>query len=166
LRVLRPIAAYRGHAAAVNSIQWHPTHPDLFVSAGDDGVIGYWAIGADAQASMGANAVGLGGSGVVGSAGAGPHGAAAGSSSFPEIGKFSAAVQDAHDRFRDQPNKIGCLAWSPTGHVLASAAAEVHIWTRNKPGAIEEARFEGTGAGNVDEGATAPVVAGGAMGLW
>lgn len=76
-----------------------------------------------------------------------------------DVTKWSAAVHRAHDQVRDKPNSITCLAWSPLGHILATAAGEVNIWARNKPGAVEEIRYETEDAADIVVPASAPGVA-------
>jgi hypothetical protein len=62
-------------------------------------------------------------------------------------------VTSAHDQVREKPNPISGLAWSPLGHVLATFSLEVNIWTRNKPGAVEEIRYQNEDAADVIIGA-------------
>ena len=66
-----------------------------------------------------------------------------------EVTKWAGAVVSAHDQVRDKPNPIGGCAWSPLGHVLVSYSTEVHVWARNKPGAIEEIRYQNDDAADI-----------------
>jgi WD40 repeat protein len=80
-----------------------------------------------------------------------------------EVTRFAASVESAHDQVRDKPNGIACVRWSPVGHMLASCASEVNFWTRNKPGAVEEIRYENE---EVSDVVMPTAVTAGAAGAW
>ena len=110
LRCVRSeMAVYQGHTAEVTSVAWHPTHPNLFVSCGADGLVAFWivACGDGQQRSDG----------------------------VCEVRRAAALLQSAHD---GEP--VTDVKWSPIGHLLATGASDVRLWTRNKPGAMEEIR--------------------------
>lgn len=105
------VKRFTGHVDAVDKVDWHPTVSDLFASTGADGSIMYWMVAE--------------GDGTV-------------TDGVEEVTRDAAAVEAAHDKFRDKPNPVHCVAWSPLGNLLASSGHEVKYWTRNKPGALEE----------------------------
>ncbi|KAK7200642.1 WD-40 repeat protein [Novymonas esmeraldas] len=105
------VRRFTGHTDAVDKVDWHPTVSDLFASTGADGSILYWMV-AEGDGSM-------------------VHG-------VEEVSRDAAAIEAAHEKFRDKPNPVHCVAWSPLGNMLASSGHEVKYWTRNKPGALEE----------------------------
>lgn len=105
------VKRFKGHVDAVDKVDWHPTISDLFVSTGADGSIMYWML-AEGDGAM-------------------THG-------VEEVIRDAAVVEAAHDKFRDKPNPVLSVAWSPLGNLLASSGHEVKYWTRNKPGALEE----------------------------
>ena len=112
------VSVYQGHIRSVNTLEWHPTHPDLFATGGHDGLVAFWIVSPN-EGTLRSNGVTY------------------------EVSKYAAGIEAAHEKWRDTANPVHCLAWSPMGgHVLATGSAELHIWTRNKPGAIEEMRFE------------------------
>lgn len=112
------VTVYSGHSRAINGLEWHPTHPDLFVSGGHDGLVAFWIVNAN-EGNLRSNGITY------------------------EVSKFAAGIDAAHEKWKNEANPVLSLAWSPMGgHVLATGGAELHIWTRNRPGAIEEMRFE------------------------
>lgn len=127
--VRHELTMYSGHNRPVTCVEWHPTHPDLFVSAGADGLIAFWMVAPP------------GGEGTLRSNGV-----------TYEVSRFAAGIDMAHDKHRNEPNSVQCLGWNPLGHILASASGEVHIWTRNRPGAMEELRFDADEAAAVAGG--------------
>lgn len=136
-RMMKELITFSGHTKAVHSIEWHPSHPDLFASAGLDGTLAFWS-SSQSGASQSVEGTSI------------------------QVSKWAAAVHAAHDRFRDEPNGINCIAWSPLGHILASGAGEVNLWTRNKPGAMEEERFTNEDAADI----VMPSMSGGVAGQW
>mgnify|MGYP001568428231 CR=1 FL=1 len=117
-RMLRESYVFVGHTKDVMQAEWHPTHSQLFTTCGLDGLVAFWVVQA------------------------GEGGAFQPNGTF-EVGKWTAVIKDAHDRgLRDEPNGVSCVAWSPMGHVMATSATEVNFWTRNKPGALEEIRYD------------------------
>jgi polyadenylation factor subunit 2 len=127
-RMLQQLCVFAGHTADVNGVAWHPTVPNLFASVGADGLLAYWNADAATPATNGTNTT-------------------------AEVSKWAGAVTSAHDQVREKPNPISGLAWSPLGHVLATFSLEVNIWTRNKPGAVEEIRYQNEDAADVIIGA-------------
>ncbi|CAJ1010493.1 WD domain, G-beta repeat [Leishmania naiffi] len=105
------VKRFTGHLDAVDKVDWHPTVSDLFASTGADGSVMYWMVAE--------------GDGTV------THG-------VEEVIHEAAIIEAAHDKFRDKPNPVHCVAWSPLGNILVSSGHEVKYWTRNKPGALEE----------------------------
>lgn len=122
-RMLREMVNFVGHTGDVNGIAWHPHIPDLFASVGKDGLLAYWSTEEAPKAAAG--------------------------NQVPSVTKMAAAVTSAHDQQRDTPNAIAGCAWSPLGHVLATFAGELNIWARNKPGAVEEVRYQNDDAADV-----------------
>lgn len=112
IRQLKPeLKRFKVHTSAVSAVEWHPQAADLFSSAGADGRILHWLVSE--------------------SSGDAVHG-------VTEVLRETAAIEAAHEKFRDRANPVNCLAWSPQGHVLASGGNEIKYWARNKPGALEE----------------------------
>lgn len=112
LRMVREMTSYHGHSKDVLKVRWHPTHRDLIVTAGLDGSVLYW--------TMNANEGELRNDGA------------------RDVVQFGARIELAHDQFRETPNAINDIAFSPTGHVLATCSFDVRTWHRNKPGSLEE----------------------------
>ncbi|CAD2218268.1 WD-40protein [Angomonas deanei] len=110
-RAEKELLCFRGHSSGVDKVEWHPSVPDLFASTGTDGNVIYWMVDEGDRTVV--------------------HG-------VPEVYTGAAQIEAAHGRFRDQPNPIFCLAWSPLGNLLTTSGTEVKYWTRNKPGAMEE----------------------------
>lgn len=116
LRRLKEVATFMGNHSSreVPRVAWHPTHSRLFTSAGADGSLVTWVIdpaGTTAQRR---------------------------SDGVAEVITPAAHIPFAHDRNGIEARPINAIAWSPLGHLLASAASEVKYWHRNKPGAEEE----------------------------
>ncbi|RNF07797.1 WD-40 repeat protein [Trypanosoma conorhini] len=112
IRMVQEIASYEAHSKSVERVEWHPQVQDLFVSAGADGNLMYWLVDA--------------------------YEVSQGQGGFLHIIHETAAVESAHDRFRDVANPVNAIAWDPLGNLLASCSTEVKYWHRNKPGAMEE----------------------------
>lgn len=118
------VTVYNSHTRRVNGLEWHPTHPDVFATGGQDGLVAFWIVTPN-EGSLRSNGITF------------------------EVSKFAAGIEAAHERWRNEANPVFSLAWSPMGgHVLATGSAELHIWTRNKPGSIEEMRFEAENSEN------------------
>jgi len=117
LRSAKQVASYQGHTKAVSRVVWHPTHPDVFASGGADGTVNFWCV-KDSDGSRRSDGV-------------------------REILSPMASMEKAHDAGRDQANPVEDLAWSPSGHVLATCSTEVRYWHRNKPGTMDETKEQG-----------------------
>ena len=114
MRTMKEIVSYQGHSGGVNSVAWHPSHANLFTSVGNDGCIAMWVVN--------------------------PSEGTPNSSGVQQVNKWTTVVTAAHDEQKGVPNPVSSVRWSPLGHVIATAAGEVKLWTRNKPGATEEIR--------------------------
>ncbi|CUG88836.1 WD40 repeat-containing protein, putative, partial [Bodo saltans] len=112
LRMAKEVSSYHGHSKDVLKVHWHPTHHNLFVTAGLEGSVLYWLMNA--------------------------HEGTLRNDGAYDVVKYLAQMEEAHEKFRDTPNAINDIAFSPTGHVLATCSADVRTWHRNKPGALEE----------------------------
>lgn len=114
VRTMREIAVYQGHTKDVTAVAWHPTHSHVFTSTGLDGTAAFWVVAPGDGTRR-------------------PNGTY-------DVKRWGGAILAAHDEFRGAPNPVADCAWSPMGHVLATAGFEIKFWTRNKPGATEEVR--------------------------
>eukprot|EP00045_Choanoeca_perplexa_P008676 m.81600 g.81600 ORF g.81600 m.81600 type:complete len:508 (-) comp14575_c1_seq1:559-2082(-) len=47
LRAMKEIQTFRAHSKAVEVVQWHPVHDDLFASGGAEGGVYFWLAGTD-----------------------------------------------------------------------------------------------------------------------
>lgn len=113
IRTMKEMVSFVGHSRDITRVQWHPTHHNLFVTAGLDGSVLYWLMN-EARGAIRSDGV-------------------------REVSHYFASMESAQDKFRDVPMGINDLAFSPTGNLLATCAMDVRYWHRNKPGAVEEA---------------------------
>lgn len=56
VRTMNEFQTFKSHEKDVSCIAWHPTHPNIFVSGGQDGSMAYWAVGQNMPISFDPNA--------------------------------------------------------------------------------------------------------------
>ena len=152
------LAVLQGHNESIMCVRWHPQREWLFASAGKDSTIRLWDVrklqevsrfvghtaeihSLDWHPSHSDLIVSSGNEGLVAFWTLMPG--------VSEVTKWAAAIHNAHDQFANRVNSVNCARWSPSGNVLATCSAEINIWTRNKPGAVEEVRIDPAEEGEV-----------------
>ena len=145
------LCALQGHTEPISSGQWHPSREWCLLTAGRDSTARLWDArmmketcrfvghtsdisGVDWHPTHADLFVTCGLDGLIAFWTI--------SHTQAEVTKWAAALHAAHEQQAQKANGVACVRFSPIGHVLASCAAEVHVWTRNKPGAEEEIRVE------------------------
>uniref|UniRef100_A0A7S4CXK8 Guanine nucleotide-binding protein subunit beta-like protein n=1 Tax=Eutreptiella gymnastica TaxID=73025 RepID=A0A7S4CXK8_9EUGL len=128
IRMMQELYTFDGHKRDVTCIDWHPCHPDLFVSGCADGGIGYWIVGYQDRSAPG-------------------H--VAGVNKWTnkdknhgkETCRMVAEVPQAHVTRQLHPSvqvnsSVWDVKWHPLGHMVASVGNDIFckIWGRSKPG--------------------------------
>lgn len=111
MRKMKEIVNFQGHTKDVTRIRWHPTHDDLFASCGNDGLVAFWVVAPEEGQTR--------------------------SDGVKEV-SYVTAITAAHDKFKEVPNPVNDIAFSPMGNLLATCSGEVKYWHRNKPGTMDE----------------------------
>jgi len=128
IRMGQELYTFEGHKKDVTCVDWHPHHPDLFVSGCADGTIAYWIVGHKDRTEPGA-LVGVN----TWTNAAKNHG--------KEVCRPVAEIPAAHlNRQTHQTlqtnSTVWDIKWHPLGHMVASVGNDIccKIWGRSKPG--------------------------------